>query len=93
MLAMKSYEQNEGFSVMTADEMYYVNGGSWSASTVMSAISAGAGVVAFGAATIASGASTPVTGPVGVAATVATWSGAVSAAAALTAAIAAISGN
>ena len=28
MLAMKSYEQNEGFSVMTADEMYFVNGGS-----------------------------------------------------------------
>jgi hypothetical protein len=30
MLAMKSYEQNEGFSVMTADEMYFVNGGSMS---------------------------------------------------------------
>jgi len=28
MLAMKSYEQNEGFSVKTADEIYFVNGGS-----------------------------------------------------------------
>ena len=28
MLAMKSYEMNEGFSVMTADELYFVNGGS-----------------------------------------------------------------
>ena len=34
MLAMKSYEQNEGFSVMTADEMYFVNGGSGFSSNI-----------------------------------------------------------
>ena len=34
MLAMKSYEQNEGFSVMTADEMYFVNGGSGNSSGI-----------------------------------------------------------
>lgn len=33
MLAMRSYEQNEGFSVMTADELFYVNGGSGSSGT------------------------------------------------------------
>ena len=34
MLAMRSYEQNEGFSVMTADELYYVNGGSGSSVSI-----------------------------------------------------------
>jgi len=28
MLALQSYEQSNGFAVMTADELYYVNGGS-----------------------------------------------------------------
>ena len=28
MLALQSYEQASGFSVLTADELYYVNGGS-----------------------------------------------------------------
>ncbi len=30
MLALQSYEQASGFSVLTADELYYVNGGSLS---------------------------------------------------------------
>ena len=38
MLTMKSYEQNEGFSVMTADELYYVNGGSWGGNQTAAAI-------------------------------------------------------
>ena len=28
MLALQSYEQNEGFSVMSTDELYFINGGS-----------------------------------------------------------------
>lgn len=28
MLALQSFEQASGFSVLTADELYYVNGGS-----------------------------------------------------------------
>lgn len=28
MLALQSYEQSNGFAVMTADELFYVNGGS-----------------------------------------------------------------
>lgn len=27
MLALQSYEQNNGFSVMSADELYFINGG------------------------------------------------------------------
>lgn len=30
MLALQSYEQASGFSVLTEDELYYVNGGSFS---------------------------------------------------------------
>lgn len=28
MLALTSYEQSNGFSVVTADELYFINGGS-----------------------------------------------------------------
>ena len=28
MLALKSYEQNEGFSTINADELFFINGGS-----------------------------------------------------------------
>jgi len=28
MLALKSYEQNNGFSAMSTDELYFINGGS-----------------------------------------------------------------
>jgi len=61
MLALKSYEQNEGFSVMTADEMYFVNGGSCSTGEAVAIMAAGGviGGVAFG---IAGGV---VAGPVG----------------------------
>lgn len=33
MLALQSYEQSNGFSVLTSDELYYVNGGSSTFST------------------------------------------------------------
>jgi hypothetical protein len=51
MLAMKSYEQNEGFSVMTADEMYFVNGGSGNSSGIGGGIAEtaiGVGIMAAG---------------------------------------------
>jgi hypothetical protein len=38
MLAMRSYEQNEGFSVMTADELYFINGGSGSGNQTACAV-------------------------------------------------------
>lgn len=28
MIALKGYEQNKGFSVMSTDELYFINGGS-----------------------------------------------------------------
>lgn len=90
MLALQSYEQASGFSVLTADELYYVNGGSVTFSTVMGVISASLGIVTLGAGMIASAASTPVTGPVGVAATVATWTGVGTVATGLSAAISAL---
>lgn len=45
MLALQSYEQASGFSVLTADELYYVNGGSFSWSGLGSAVAVGAGTV------------------------------------------------
>ena len=30
MLALTSYEQSNGFSALNADELYFINGGSWS---------------------------------------------------------------
>ncbi len=44
MLALQSYEQASGFSVLTADELYYVNGGSLSTGAVY-AICITAGVI------------------------------------------------
>lgn len=87
MLALQSYEQSNGFSVLTADELYYVNGGSVSATTVLGVITAGATVVGLIAGGIATAASTPVTGPVGPAATIAQWSEAIAAAGGLALAI------
>jgi hypothetical protein len=80
MLALTSYEQSNGFSALNADELYFINGGSVTATTVIGVITAGAAVVGLIAGGIASAASTPVTGPVGPAATVAAWSNAVAAA-------------
>ena len=47
MLALQSYEQASGFSVLTADELYYVNGGSFSLSGLGSAVAVGAGTGAM----------------------------------------------
>lgn len=47
MLALQSYEQASGFSVLTADELYYVNGGSFSWSGLGSAVAVGAGTGAM----------------------------------------------
>lgn len=47
MLVLQSYEQASGFSVLTADELYYVNGGSFSWSGLGSAIAVGAGTGAM----------------------------------------------
>ena len=47
MLALQSYEQASGFSVLTADELYYVNGGSFSWSGRGSAVAVGAGTGAM----------------------------------------------
>ena len=50
MLALQSYEQASGFSVLTADELYYVNGGSITVSqfwTAVSIVTGGAGASAF----------------------------------------------
>ena len=52
MLALQSYEQNNGFSAMSADELYFINGGSLSTGTVY-AICITAGVV--GGALMATG--------------------------------------
>ena len=89
-LAITSYEQANGFSVVTTDELYFINGGSVTVANVMRLICAVSGCVALGAGMVASAASTPVTGPAGPAATVALWSGVVSAAAGVSASIAAI---
>ena len=43
MLALQSYEQASGFSVLTADELYYVNGGSFSWPGLGNAVAVGAG--------------------------------------------------
>ena len=43
MLALQSYEQASGFSVLTADELYYVNGGSFSWSGLGSAVAVAVG--------------------------------------------------
>ena len=43
MLALQSYEQASGSSVLTADELNYVNGGSFSWSGLGSAVAVGAG--------------------------------------------------
>ena len=43
MLALQSYKQASGFSVLTADELYYVNEGSFSWSGLESAVAVGAG--------------------------------------------------
>ena len=45
MLALQSYEQASGFSVLTADELYYINGGSFSWSGLGSAVGAGTGAM------------------------------------------------
>lgn len=47
MLALQSYEQASGFSVLTADELYYVNGGSFSWSGLGSTVAVGAGTGAM----------------------------------------------
>ena len=49
MLALQSYEQASGFSVLTADELYYVNGGrfSWSGLGSAVAVAVGAGTGAM----------------------------------------------
>ena len=47
MLALQSYEQASGFSVLTADELYYVNGESFSWSGLGSAVAVGAGTGAM----------------------------------------------
>ena len=52
MLALQSYEQNNGFSAMSADELYFINGGSLSTGAVY-AICITAGVV--GGALMATG--------------------------------------
>lgn len=36
MLALKSYEQSNGFSAMSTDELYFVNGGSGISSSLIS---------------------------------------------------------
>ena len=47
MLVLQSYEQASGFSVLTADELYYINGGSFSWSGLGSAVAVGAGTGAM----------------------------------------------
>lgn len=55
MLALQSYEQASGFSVLTADELYYVNGGSITVSqfwTAVSIVTGVAGAVVTGGASL-----------------------------------------
>lgn len=64
MLALKSYEQENGFSVMTADELYYINGGSGAtisnSTTGNGAPSSNAGfIVALTVATLVTGDNPP----------------------------------
>ena len=54
MLALQSYEQSNGFSVLTSDELYYVNGGSVTASQVWTGVAI---VASIGAAIATGGAS------------------------------------
>ena len=49
MLALQSYEQASGFSVLTADELYYVNGGSFSWSGLGIAVAGAAAMAGVGA--------------------------------------------
>lgn len=56
MLALQSYEQASGFSVLTADELCYVNGGSFSWSGLGSAVAVGAGTGAMTGVGVVTGA-------------------------------------
>lgn len=49
MLALQSYEQASGFFVLTADELYYVNGGSFSWSGLGTAVAGAAAMAGVGA--------------------------------------------
>ncbi len=62
MLALKCYEQNEGFSVIGADELFFINGGSVSlpsyhAPTPSNGVSLGSGgvVITDGNTTVKAG--------------------------------------